>query len=100
MQDEITKAIVAAIEPQLYAAEMAETVPIAERAALGAVEADREDAWAHHRLAYTYLFRRRFDDALANAQSKLRDGARLLRPDAVLRRTMAGAMPPHVVRCG
>lgn len=53
MQDEITKAIVAAIEPQLYAAEMAETVPIAERAALAAVEADREDACAHHRLAYT-----------------------------------------------
>src|SRR4051794_30035100 len=35
--------------------EMAPTVPIAERAALAAVEADREDAWAHHGLAYTYL---------------------------------------------
>lgn len=46
-------------------ADMAATVPVAERAALAAVEADREDAWAHHGLAYTYLFRRRFDDALA-----------------------------------
>ncbi|MCK1425391.1 winged helix-turn-helix domain-containing protein [Bradyrhizobium sp. 180] len=46
-------------------AEMAATVPVAERAALAAVEADRDDAWAHHGLAYTYLFRRRFEDALA-----------------------------------
>lgn len=142
VQDEITEAIVAAIEPQLYAAEsfraqqkppgsldawdflmralshywritrednasaqalleqaiaidpaygkalgllatshifgahmgwgdMAATVPIAERAALAAVEADREDAWAHHGLAYTYLFRRRFDDALAEFELAL-----------------------------
>src|SRR4051812_35677832 len=75
--------------------DMAPTVPVAERAALAAVEADREDAWAHHGLAYTYLFRRRFDDALAEfelalkPQSELCDGARLLRRDAVLRRTMA-----------
>ena len=142
VQDEITEAIVAAIEPQLYAAEsfraqqkppgsldawdlvmralshhwrstrednaaaqvllekavaidpaygkalgllatshifgahmgwtdMATTVPIAERAALAAVEADREDAWAHHGLAYTYLFRRRFEDALAEFELAL-----------------------------
>lgn len=142
VQDEITEAIVAAIEPQLYAAEsfraqqkppgsldawdlvmralshhwrstrednaaaqgllekaiaidpaygkalgllatshifgahmgwtdMAATVPIAERAALAAVEADREDAWAHHGLAYTYLFRRRFHDALAEFELAL-----------------------------
>jgi TolB-like protein/Tfp pilus assembly protein PilF len=143
VQDEITKAIVAAIEPQLYAAEnfraqqkppgsldawdfvmralshywhitrednasaqalleqaiaidpaygkalgllatshifgahmgwadMAATVPVAERAALAAVEADRDDAWAHHGLAYTYLFRRRFDDALAEFELALK----------------------------
>nr|WP_157330687.1 winged helix-turn-helix domain-containing protein [Bradyrhizobium cajani] len=143
VQDEITEAIVAAIEPQLYAAEsfraqqkppgsldawglvmralshywritrednaatqgllesavaidpaygkalgllatshifgahmgwtdMAATVPVAERAALAAVEADREDAWAHHGLAYTYLFRRRFDDALAEFELTLK----------------------------
>ncbi|MEN3347123.1 MAG: hypothetical protein V7632_758, partial [Bradyrhizobium sp.] len=46
-------------------ADMATTVPVAERATLAAVEADRDDAWAHHGLAYTYLFRRHFDDALA-----------------------------------
>jgi TolB-like protein len=53
-------------------ADMAATVPVAERAALAAVEADREDAWAHHGLAYTYLFRRRFDDALAEFELALR----------------------------
>jgi TolB-like protein/cytochrome c-type biogenesis protein CcmH/NrfG len=52
-------------------ADMAATVPIAERAALAAVEADREDAFAHHGLAYTYLFRRRFDDALAEFELAL-----------------------------
>ncbi len=53
-------------------ADMAATVPVAERAAHAAVEADREDAWAHHGLAYTYLFRRRFDDALAEFELALR----------------------------
>jgi TolB-like protein len=52
-------------------ADMAATVPVAERAALAAVEADREDAWAHLGLAYTYLFRRRFDDALAEFELAL-----------------------------
>ena len=143
VQDEITEAIVAAIEPQLYAAEsfraqqkppgsldawdlvmralshfwritrednaaahallekaiaidprygkalgllatshifgahmgwagMGTAVPIAERAALAAVEADGEDAWAHHGLGYTYLFQRRFDDAIAEFEMGLR----------------------------
>jgi tetratricopeptide (TPR) repeat protein len=35
------------------------------------VEADRDDAWAHHGLAYAYLFRRRFDDALAEFELAL-----------------------------
>ncbi len=52
-------------------ADMEVTLPIAERSALAAVEADREDAWAHHGLAYTYLFRRRFDDALAEFELAL-----------------------------
>jgi tetratricopeptide (TPR) repeat protein len=52
-------------------ADMAATVPVAERAALAAVQADREDAWAHHGLAYTYLFRRRFEDALAEFELTL-----------------------------
>lgn len=53
-------------------ADMAATVPVAEAAALAAVEADRDDAWAHHGLAYTYLFRRRFDDALAQFKLALK----------------------------
>ncbi|MBR1180076.1 winged helix-turn-helix domain-containing protein [Bradyrhizobium sp. KB893862 SZCCT0404] len=52
-------------------ADMAATVPVAERAALAAVAADREDAFAHHGLAYTYLFRRRFVDALAEFELAL-----------------------------
>jgi TolB-like protein/cytochrome c-type biogenesis protein CcmH/NrfG len=53
-------------------ADMAAVAPMAERAALAAVEADREDAWAHHGLAYVYLFARRFDDSLAEFELALR----------------------------
>jgi TolB-like protein/cytochrome c-type biogenesis protein CcmH/NrfG len=53
-------------------ADMAKVVPIAERAALAAVEADSEDPWAHHGLAYVYLFARRFDDSLAEFELALR----------------------------
>ncbi len=53
-------------------ADMRAVVPVAERAALAAVEADAEDAWAHHGLAYTYLFERRFDDAIAEFELALR----------------------------
>lgn len=53
-------------------ADMRATVPVAEAAALAAVEADRDDAWAHHGLAYTYLFRRRFVDALAEFELALK----------------------------
>jgi TolB-like protein len=53
-------------------ADMRAVVPIAERAALAAVDADTEDAWAHHGLAYTYLFARRFDDAIAEFELALR----------------------------
>jgi TolB-like protein/cytochrome c-type biogenesis protein CcmH/NrfG len=143
VQDEITQAIVAAIEPQLYAAEnfrarrkapdsmdawdlvmralshywrvtrqdnmvaqallqkaieidpqyghalgalaasytfgahmgwedMAKALPAAERAALAAIHADSEDAWAHYALASVYLFTRRFDDCLAEFELALR----------------------------
>jgi len=143
VQDEITQAIVAAIEPQLYAAEnfraqrkapdnmdawdlvmralshywrvtrqdnmvaqallqkaieidpqyghalgalaasytfgahmgwedMAKALPAAERAALAAIHADSEDAWAHYALASVYLFTRRFDDSLAEFELALR----------------------------
>ena len=53
-------------------ADMATAAPIAERAALAAVEADSEDPWAHHGLAYVYLFARRFDDSLAEFELALR----------------------------
>jgi TolB-like protein/cytochrome c-type biogenesis protein CcmH/NrfG len=53
-------------------ADMATTAPIAERAALAAVRADSEDPWAHHGLAYAYLFARRFDDSLAEFELALR----------------------------
>jgi TolB-like protein len=53
-------------------ADMGSTVPIAEHAGIAAVEADRQDAWAHHGLAYTYLFQRRFDDAIAGFELALR----------------------------
>jgi TolB-like protein/cytochrome c-type biogenesis protein CcmH/NrfG len=53
-------------------ADMDAGLPIAERAALAAVEADSEDAWAHHGLAYAYLFARRFDDAIAEFELALR----------------------------
>jgi TolB-like protein/cytochrome c-type biogenesis protein CcmH/NrfG len=46
--------------------------PLAERAALAAIRADSEDPWAHHALGCTYLFGRRFDDALAEFESALR----------------------------
>jgi TolB-like protein len=143
VQDEITEAIVAAIEPQLYAAEnfrakrkapdsmdawdlvmralshywrvtrqdnmvaqallekataidpnygqalgvlaashmfcahmgwenIAEAAPIAERAALTAVNADSEDPWGHNALGHVHLFKRRFDDSLAEFELALR----------------------------
>jgi TolB-like protein len=53
-------------------ADMGAVLPIAERAALAAVEADTEDAWAHHGLAYAYLFARRYDDAIAEFELALR----------------------------
>ena len=52
--------------------EMPEAVPIAERAALAAIRADSEDAWAHFALASVYLFTRRFDDSIAEFELALR----------------------------
>jgi TolB-like protein/Tfp pilus assembly protein PilF len=45
---------------------------IAERAALAAIRADSEDAWAHYALASVYLFTRRFDDCIAEFELALR----------------------------
>ena len=51
---------------------MAQAMPVAERAALAAIHADSEDAWAHFALAFVYLFNRRFDDSLAEFELALR----------------------------
>ena len=53
-------------------AEIATTVPIAERAALAAIQADSEDPWAHYALGSVYLFTRRFEDSLAEFELALR----------------------------
>jgi TolB-like protein len=50
---------------------MAKAVPFAERAALAAIRADSEDAWAHYALASVYLFNRRFEDSLAEFELAL-----------------------------
>jgi tetratricopeptide (TPR) repeat protein len=50
----------------------AASVAAAERAALAALRADSEDAWAHSALGYIYLLERRFDDSLAEYELALR----------------------------
>jgi tetratricopeptide (TPR) repeat protein len=52
--------------------DMATALPIAERAALAAISADSEDSWAHYALSSVYLFKRRFDDSLAEFELSLR----------------------------
>jgi TolB-like protein/tetratricopeptide (TPR) repeat protein len=52
-------------------ADMSTVAPNAQHAALSAVRADGEDPWAHHGLAYVYLFARRFDDSLAEFELAL-----------------------------
>jgi TolB-like protein/cytochrome c-type biogenesis protein CcmH/NrfG len=48
------------------------SVPVAERAALSAIHADSEDAWAHFALGSVYLLTKRFDDCLAEFEYALR----------------------------
>ena len=52
--------------------DMPTAVAAAERAALAAIRADSEDAWAHYALASVYLFNRRFDDCIAEFELALR----------------------------
>ena len=79
--------------------EMSEAVPVAERAALAAIRADSEDAWAHYALASVYLFHRplrrlrRRIRAGAAAQSEFFARARHLWCRAVLLRTLGGGRP-------
>jgi TolB-like protein/cytochrome c-type biogenesis protein CcmH/NrfG len=49
-----------------------DVLPVAERAALAAIHANSEDAWAHFGLASVYLHTRRFDDCLAEFELALR----------------------------
>ena len=53
-------------------AEMPSSIVVAERAALAAIGADTEDAWAHYALASVYLFNKRFDDCIAEFELALR----------------------------
>ena len=53
-------------------AEMPSSIVVAERAALAAIRADGEDAWAHYALAAVYLFNKRFDDCIAEFELALR----------------------------
>ena len=52
-------------------ADIATVAPIAERAALAAIAADSEDAWAHTALASVYFSTRRLDHALAEFELAL-----------------------------
>jgi tetratricopeptide (TPR) repeat protein len=52
--------------------DMPSAVLVAERAALAAIHADSEDAWAHYALASVYLFTRRFEDSIAEFELALR----------------------------
>jgi TolB-like protein/cytochrome c-type biogenesis protein CcmH/NrfG len=52
-------------------ADIATSVPIAERAALAAIRADSEDPWAHYALGCVHVLLRRFDDALAEFELAL-----------------------------
>jgi TolB-like protein len=52
-------------------ADMAIAVPLAERAARAAILADGEDPWAHYALGSAYLYRRRFEDSLAEFELAL-----------------------------
>ncbi|MBX9647610.1 MAG: winged helix-turn-helix domain-containing tetratricopeptide repeat protein [Xanthobacteraceae bacterium] len=51
--------------------DIATSAPIAERAALAAIAADSEDAWAHTALGSVYFSTRRLDDSLAEFELAL-----------------------------
>ena len=53
-------------------ADMATSIPVAEKAAQAAIHSDSEDAWAHLALGHVYLMGRRFDDSLAEYELALR----------------------------
>ncbi|MEO8316727.1 MAG: winged helix-turn-helix domain-containing tetratricopeptide repeat protein [Bradyrhizobium sp.] len=51
--------------------DIATSAPVAERAALAAIAADSEDAWAHTALGSVYFSTRRLDDSLAEFELAL-----------------------------
>jgi TolB-like protein/cytochrome c-type biogenesis protein CcmH/NrfG len=51
--------------------DLATAAPVAERAALAAIAADSEDAWAHTALGSVYFSTRRLDDSLAEFELAL-----------------------------
>jgi len=52
--------------------DMPTVLPVAERAARAAINADRDDPWAHNGMGFVHLLNRRFDDALAELEWALR----------------------------
>jgi len=52
-------------------ADIATSAPIAERAALAAIQADREDPWAHNALGSVYFSTLRLDDSIAEFELAL-----------------------------
>ena len=88
--------------------DMATAAPSAERAALAAVLADGEDAWAHCALGCAYLFKRRLRNHLLAESSKPRCGlipiSRWRRATTAWRWPIAGAArtqsPPRSARYG
>ncbi|MGC2316448.1 MAG: winged helix-turn-helix domain-containing tetratricopeptide repeat protein [Bradyrhizobium sp.] len=52
-------------------ADIATSAPIAERAALAAIQADGDDPWAHNALGSVYFSTRRLDDSLAEFELAL-----------------------------
>ena len=79
--------------------ELTKVIPVAERAALAAIRADSEDAWAHYALASVYLFNgplrrlHRRVRAGASAQSEFFARARHLWRGAVLSRALGRGRP-------
>jgi TolB-like protein/cytochrome c-type biogenesis protein CcmH/NrfG len=65
--------------------EMAQAMPVAERAAFAAIDADAADPWAHYALGSVYLFNRRFDNSIAEYNLALR-----LNPNFALARAYYG----------
>jgi TolB-like protein len=74
----------------------ATSLPIAERAARAAIRTDNEDPWAHLALGYANLFRRRFDDSLAEFELALRlnPNFSLAQGDIAARRAPRAAAEP------